>query len=77
MYGVDETAPRSREDHLFPRGKSMSTYGVIEALPGGGSRVACLNFKMSPVGVLSKLRDASEIERKSSVLVGSLVRKVG
>ena len=29
-----------------------------EALPGGGSRVACLNFKMSRVGVLSVLHVA-------------------
>ena len=33
---------------------------VEEALPGGGSRVACLNFEMSRVGVLLMLRVAVE-----------------
>ena len=50
----------------------------FEALPEGGvggggvRRVACLNFKMSCVAVLSKLTSLSEIERKWFVFVGIL-----
>ena len=36
----------------------------LEALPGGGggSQVACRNFKMLRVGVLSRLKSLSEIK---------------
>ena len=39
---------------------------------GGGFRVACLNFKIFRVGVLSMLMSLSEIERKWFVSVGIL-----
>ena len=45
---------------------------MVEALPGvggGGSHVACLNFKTSLVGVYKCLTSLSEIERNFFVFV--------
>ena len=54
-----------KEGHTLHRGPAKVGWGG-----GGGSHVACLNFKMSRVSVYKCFMPLSEIERKFFVFVG-------